>query len=278
MRDPEVGEPPRRLDHRVVVQERLSHAHVHRVIHGLEPPEVQRLVEDLRRRQVAPEAHRARRAERAGQRAAGLRREAERAAPVAVAHENRLDRVPVVRVEEHLHGPVARLALRDDLQRRERHRLGESGTQRLRERGHLVVRARAARGPLPDLPRSVARLAPVGERAAPGARDPCQDGSVSAVIDLRSDTVTQPTPGHATRDRRRRRRRRAEARGPDGLRAPGPGRGAARSGGCPVRPDRDDGEPDRAEAPQPSGRRPPRRGEPRTSSSTSTEARPPTPD
>ena len=59
------------------------------------PAEVQDLVEDLRRAQVAPEAHRARGAERAGQRAARLRRHAHRAPPVAVAHQHGLDRPAV---------------------------------------------------------------------------------------------------------------------------------------------------------------------------------------
>ena len=41
------------------------------------------------------------------------------------------------------------------------------------------------------------------------------------MIDLRSDTVTRPTAGHARRHRRSRRRRRADAGGPDGQRAAG---------------------------------------------------------
>ena len=78
----------------------------------LDAAEVQRLVEDLGRRQVAAELHRAGRAERAGQRAARLRGQAQRAAPVAVAHQHRLDRPAVVRVEQRLDRAVARRAPR----------------------------------------------------------------------------------------------------------------------------------------------------------------------
>ena len=94
--DPEVGKAACRREHLVDVEERLSHPHVHGVVRRLPPTEVQRLVEDLRGGQVATEAHRARRAERARERAARLRREAERAPSVAVAHEHGLDRMPVV--------------------------------------------------------------------------------------------------------------------------------------------------------------------------------------
>jgi hypothetical protein len=59
MRDSEVGKPLRRGEDGVEVEERLAHAHVHRVVDGLPAPEVQCLVEDLGLRQVAPEAHRA---------------------------------------------------------------------------------------------------------------------------------------------------------------------------------------------------------------------------
>ena len=87
----------RRADARtcVDVQERLAHAHVDRVVYGLAAPEVERLVDDLRRGQVSPEAHRAGCAERARERAARLRGEAQRPAAVAVAHEHRFDRMAV---------------------------------------------------------------------------------------------------------------------------------------------------------------------------------------
>ena len=53
--DPEVGKAARRREHLVDVEERLAHPHVHGVVHRLPPPEVQRLVEDLRGGQVATE-------------------------------------------------------------------------------------------------------------------------------------------------------------------------------------------------------------------------------
>ena len=46
---PEVREPLARREHVVEVQHRLAHAHEHAVVHRLDAPEVQRLVEDLRR-------------------------------------------------------------------------------------------------------------------------------------------------------------------------------------------------------------------------------------
>ena len=49
VRDPEVGQPPRRREHVVVVEERLAHAHEDEVVDRLDAPEVERLVEDLRR-------------------------------------------------------------------------------------------------------------------------------------------------------------------------------------------------------------------------------------
>ena len=49
VRDAEVREPSRGFHHGVVVQERLTHAHVHGMVHRLDPAKVQRLVEDLGR-------------------------------------------------------------------------------------------------------------------------------------------------------------------------------------------------------------------------------------
>ena len=79
-------------EHVVEVHHRLAHAHEDEVVDRLDAAEVQHLVEDLRRGQVAAELHRAGGAERAGQRAAGLRGDADRAAAVAVAHQHGLDR------------------------------------------------------------------------------------------------------------------------------------------------------------------------------------------
>ena len=75
------------------------------------------------------------------------------------------------------------------------------------------------------------------------------DGSVSPVIDLRSDTATRPTDGM--------RRAIAEAsvgdeqkrEDPSVNALAGPRGGAPRTRGGDLRPDRDDGEPDRAQAP-----------------------------
>ena len=47
-------EAPRGGEHVVDVQERLAHAHEHAVVHLLEPPEMERLVEDLRGVRLRP--------------------------------------------------------------------------------------------------------------------------------------------------------------------------------------------------------------------------------
>jgi hypothetical protein len=81
VRDPDVREPLARGEHVVEVHERLAHAHEDRVgepglarlghrPHSVRSAEVQCLVEDLGRGEVAAEPHRAGGAERAGQRAA----------------------------------------------------------------------------------------------------------------------------------------------------------------------------------------------------------------
>ena len=71
--DAEVREAPRGREDGVQVEHRLAHAHEDGVVHVVRPPEVECLVEDLRGRQVAAEAHLARRAEGASQRTARLR-------------------------------------------------------------------------------------------------------------------------------------------------------------------------------------------------------------
>ena len=86
-------------------------------------------------------------------------------------------------------------------------------------------------------------------------------GRLSDVIELRSDTLTQPTPAMRQAIAERRGRRRAEARGPDGQRARGPRRRVARPRGGRLPADGHDGERDRASPAQPSRRRAARRGE-----------------
>ena len=122
VRDPDVRQPQRRRVHLVEVEERLAHPHEDEMVDRLEPPEVQHLVEDLGGAQVAAEPHRAGGAERARERAARLRGDADRAAAVAVAHQHRLDRMPVGGAEERLHGAVRGLGLVLDRERRERER------------------------------------------------------------------------------------------------------------------------------------------------------------
>ena len=74
-------------------------------------------------------------------------------------------------------------------------------------------------------------------------------------IDLRSDTVTSPSPGMRAGDGRCAGRRRPVRRGPVGQPAAGADRRAARQGGRALRAERHDGEPDRPQAPDPARRR-----------------------
>ena len=166
------------VEHRVEVQHRLAHAHEDAVVDRLDPAEVERLVEDLRGGQVPAEPHLPGRAERARQRAAGLGRDADRPAAVAVAHQHRLDRLAVGGVEERLHRAVARLRLALDLERREGNVLGELGAERRRGRSSSRRSPAAPRGrPVPDLAGAVGGLAALGEEGASGARDPRAHGS-----------------------------------------------------------------------------------------------------
>ena len=134
------------------------------MVDRLEAAEVERLVEDLRRRQVATERHLAGRAERARQRAAGLRRETERTAPVAVAHQHSFDGVAVGGQEQRLHRAVTRGALGLDGESRERHRGGQLLAEGARQIGHRLVAAGTARRPVPHLAGAVHGLAALAQR------------------------------------------------------------------------------------------------------------------
>ena len=96
-----------RLHHRVVVVERLAHAHEHDVGDPLAARcelarEEPRLVEDLAGGQVAAEPGLTGRAERARKRAARLRRDAERRAVAEMLHEHGFDFFAVAQPKEPL--------------------------------------------------------------------------------------------------------------------------------------------------------------------------------
>ena len=164
MGDAEVGQPLAGGEHVVDVHRRLPHPHEDDVVDRFDAAEVQRLVEDLVGAEVAAELHLPGGAEGAGERAARLRGDADRAAPVAVAHQHRLDRPAVGGVEERLDGAVVGFRLGLDRERRERHLRGQPLAQRRRQVGHLLVGAGPARDPLPDLGGAVGGLAGRGER------------------------------------------------------------------------------------------------------------------
>ncbi len=164
VRDPDLRQPSRGGEHLVVVQERLAHAHEDEMVDRLDPAEVEHLVEDLGRAQVAAEAHRTGGAEGARERAPGLGRDAHRAASVAVAHQHCFDRMTVPGAEERLDGAVPCLGLVLDGQGRERDRLPELLAQRTRKVRHLLVAGDAACRPLPHLAGAEGGLAAAGER------------------------------------------------------------------------------------------------------------------
>ena len=163
--DPELGQPPAGLEHGVEVHHRLAHAHEHGVVDGPGAAEVQRLVEDLRGGQVASEAHLAGGAEAAGERAARLRGQAQRAPAVAVAHQHRLHGPAVVGAHQRLDRAVAGVRLVLDGQARERHPLGERGAQ-LAAAGRSSRRSRRRPAPSSARPAGRGRRA---RRARPGS-------------------------------------------------------------------------------------------------------------
>ena len=169
---PTSGSRARGGEHGVHVEARLAHAHEHEVVHRLDAAEVQHLVEDLGRGQVAPEAHRARGAERARQRAAGLRGDADGAAAVAVAHQHGLDRPAVARAEQRLDRAVARVRLVGELPASRTARARSSCARSARGQvGHRRVARRARGRPAPHLPRAEARAGRArraSRRGAPG--------------------------------------------------------------------------------------------------------------
>jgi hypothetical protein len=158
-RDADVGQPLAGGEHRVQVHERLAHAHEDGVVDRLPAAEVERLVHDLGGREVAPEAHPPGGAERAGQRTARLARQAERAAPVAVAHQHGLNRPTVAGLEQRLLRAVAGERLADRAQRAEGDLARQRVAQVARKIGHLPVGRCPSRGPLPHLPGAEAGLA-----------------------------------------------------------------------------------------------------------------------
>jgi hypothetical protein len=193
----QLGQALAGAEHVVEVHERLAHPHEDGVVDRIGTAEVERLVEDLGGRQVAPELHPPGRAERARQRAARLARQAERAPAVAVAHQHRLHRAAVGRLEERLGGLVAGDRLAHVAQRGERHLVGQRGAQLERQVGHLLVRVRATRGPLPHLPGTEGGLAVRGEaiveerqvHAPKGRRKACRTVEVECRISRASSTL-----------------------------------------------------------------------------------------
>ncbi len=113
--EPEAGgvvERGDRLEHPVEVEQRLAHAHEHdvrqpRALGREAPPSVAHLVHDLRGLEVALHAQLAGGAERAADRAPGLRADAQgvalaAAGPRRVVHQDALDQQPVAQAVERL--------------------------------------------------------------------------------------------------------------------------------------------------------------------------------
>jgi hypothetical protein len=191
--DPEVRETTCRGEDGVEVQHRLAHPHEDAVVDRLRAPEVEGLVEDFGARQVAAKGHLAGRAERPGERATRLRGDADRASPVAIAHQHRLDGFAVRGAEERLDGAVARLRLALDSQGRERDPRGEGGAQVGGNVRHLVVAACSAGCPAPDLVGPIRGLVALGKE---GIQSFEIHGATVARGDLRR---IEPTAGGADR-------------------------------------------------------------------------------
>ena len=173
------------------------------------------LVDDLGRRQVAPEAELAGGAERAADRAADLARDAQRRplarpGPRRVAHEDRLDERAVAEPVERLLGQAA--VRRRDVGRRERVEA---------ERGVELGAQRGRQGP--DLGRGADVPAPqgVGDLARPVAGWPCASEPVAELVGL--ERRTGPAARRTARRERRTRRVRSDGRGivPTMLAGPG---------------------------------------------------------
>ena len=182
--DAEVGQPLAGGEHRVEVHRRLPHPHEDDVVDRLDAAEVERLVEDLVGGQVAAELHLAGGAEGAGQRAARLRGDADRAPAVAVAHQDRLDRAAVGGVEERLDRAVVGLRLRLEGQGRERDLGGEPLPQRPPAGWSSPRRNRRRAPPTPRPGRHGRRARRLRRELSRSARDPlgeCRRGSGSTV-------------------------------------------------------------------------------------------------
>ena len=150
------------------------------------------------------------------------------------------------------------LAVRLDVDRRNHPRAGRRHHRRRHPRvdgTHAGAPDRRLVEPVPE--RLLRDLRPVdadhdhGSNVPPGRRMCRMDDRDRSSLRHRH----APDAGDARRHRGSGRRRRADAGRPDGQRAAGAGRRAARPGARALPADRDDGEPDRAQAPQPPGRR-----------------------
>src|SRR5690606_38054782 len=144
-----------------IVRERLAHAHEDHVrdLEGSDlAPRERDLADDLGDRKVTVEALPPGRAERAIERAAGLRGDAERAA-VRLGNENGLDRLPRADVEQPLARAVRRALLADHPRRRELGDLREPLAELQAEIGHRAEIEHAALvDPAHDLARAIRLL------------------------------------------------------------------------------------------------------------------------
>ncbi len=128
--------------HRRPVEERLAHAHEYDVgrLHGLgREQQLAHLPRDFPRLQIALEAHRSGRAEAAAQRAARLRRDAQRPTR-PFRNQHRLDGLSVRQAPQHLLGAVPRHLAHLEGERGER----PLGVQRLAQRERQVAGVRPA--------------------------------------------------------------------------------------------------------------------------------------
>ena len=157
-----VHDDPERRSHVVEIVERLAHAHHDDVaeharrLGGRRPFAIavarhHELADDLGRRQVAHQGLRAGVAEAAGERAADLARDADRAA-ILLGDVDRLGLVAVGEAQQPFARAVGRALLGDDLGPLDHEQLGQAVTRLLGDVGHAAEIGHAMPvDPLPDL-------------------------------------------------------------------------------------------------------------------------------
>ncbi len=155
-----VIQQPHRAEHRVIIRQRLSHAHEHDIAHALRQHRVLNphdLLDDLTRGQAAREAALAGGAKRAAIGTANLAGNADRRV-IGVGNEDAFDGVPVGGAEAILARPIAGPPPLDQFQAARPRQLRQPLSHRPRQVRHLL-KHRAPMQPREELAAAIGRLA-----------------------------------------------------------------------------------------------------------------------